>query len=303
MMINEHNLTRYLLDYVDDELSETEQEQLLAYLAAHPEMAEELQWLQKTKPEAEEVVFPGKALLYRSEKAQKKALIVPWKKVAVALAAAACLFLVFRIYQHPETPRLPVPQKLTGTSAPQTAPSGETQRPGQKDQPPASATEEPAPKAEDHSTPGGLLAEQAGESQKPDPVPQENTAAAPNDNPPAPAPEPPAAALAKIDIPPVAPDEGEENQAPLPRPAQPDLSGTAQVVAAEEPTRIAAHNSGGGTTTITGALQKLSDQKNSLDSSFTDKLFALHEKIAHPIKLLNIQKIKIGRVSFVFNKK
>ncbi len=308
MMINAHNYESYLLDYVDGELSETEQELLLAYVAAHPELEEELQWLQKTKPETtENLVFPGRERLYRTETAEKKALIIPWKTIALALAAAACLLLVFRIYQQPDRQQQSLTsQKLARTTTAQPASPEKTKEAEPPTQPAPSANKDTIRETKSNNT--ALLAGQAGESQEPAPAVQKRKRAAEKSpNSPMPARKSAVGALAKIEVQPLPPHEAQDDRAPIvqSRPvAPPEASRLAVAKDIEKKQRKLTVGTGGGSTaTITSTLQKLSEHKNSLDSSFTDKLFALQQKVAHPIRLLNIQKIKIGRVSFVFNKK
>jgi len=64
--INLHNYQDFLLRYIDEELNLRETEDLLAFVALHPAVGEELESLQSTKLEIESIACPSKALLYKN---------------------------------------------------------------------------------------------------------------------------------------------------------------------------------------------------------------------------------------------
>jgi hypothetical protein len=64
--INLHNYQDFLLRYIDEELNLRETEALLAFLALHPAISEELESLQSTKLDIESITYPSKALLYKN---------------------------------------------------------------------------------------------------------------------------------------------------------------------------------------------------------------------------------------------
>jgi hypothetical protein len=64
--INLHNYQDFLLRYIDEELNLRETEALLAFLALHPAVSEELESLQSTKLDIESITYPSKALLYKN---------------------------------------------------------------------------------------------------------------------------------------------------------------------------------------------------------------------------------------------
>lgn len=67
LQINRDNYEEYLLLYVDDELSATEQEQVTAFLLKNPDLAEELDMLRETKCSDDQMpVFKHKELLYKT---------------------------------------------------------------------------------------------------------------------------------------------------------------------------------------------------------------------------------------------
>jgi hypothetical protein len=113
--ISLHNYQDFLLRYIDGELDLRETEDLLAFVALHPEAQEELELLQSTKLDIETITCPSKALLYKNifpvivepetivyphkqklfKKEKEKAPIVLLKWWAVG-AAAVFLFMMVR---------------------------------------------------------------------------------------------------------------------------------------------------------------------------------------------------------------
>ena len=113
--INLHNYQDFLLRYIDEELDLRETEALLAFVAVHPAVGEELELLQSTKLDIETISCPSNALLYKNifpvtlepttivypnkqklfKKEKEKAPIVFLKWWAVG-AAAVFIFIVAR---------------------------------------------------------------------------------------------------------------------------------------------------------------------------------------------------------------
>ena len=113
--INLHNYQDFLLRYIDEELDLRETEALLAFVALHPAIAEELESLQSTKLDSEVITCPNKAVLYKNifpvivepttivypnkqklfKKEKEKATVILLKWWAVA-AAAVFLFMMVR---------------------------------------------------------------------------------------------------------------------------------------------------------------------------------------------------------------
>jgi hypothetical protein len=113
--ISLHNYQDFLLRYIDGELNLRETEALLAFVALHPAIAEELEPLQLTKLDIEVISCPNKALLYKNifpvivepetivypykqklfKKEKEKAPVVLLKWWAVG-AAAVFLFMMVR---------------------------------------------------------------------------------------------------------------------------------------------------------------------------------------------------------------
>jgi hypothetical protein len=113
--ISLHNYQDFLLRYIDGELDMRETEALLAFVALHPAIAEELETLQLTKLDIEVISCPNKAVLYKNifpvilepekmvypqkqklfKKEKEKAPVVLLKWWAVG-AAAVFLFMMVR---------------------------------------------------------------------------------------------------------------------------------------------------------------------------------------------------------------
>lgn len=113
--INLHNYQDFLLRYIDEELDLRETEALLAFVAVHPAVGEELESLQSTKLDIETITCPNKAVLYKNifpvivepttivypnkqklfKKEKEKAPVVFLKWWAVG-AAAVFIFIVAR---------------------------------------------------------------------------------------------------------------------------------------------------------------------------------------------------------------
>ena len=113
--INLHNYQDFLLRYIDEELDLRETEALLAFVAVHPAVGEELEFLQSTKLDIETIACPNKAVLYKNifpvivepttivypnkqnlfKKEKEKAPVILLKWWAVG-AAAVFIFIVAR---------------------------------------------------------------------------------------------------------------------------------------------------------------------------------------------------------------
>ena len=112
--ISLHNYQDFLLRYIDEELDLRETEALLAFVALHPAIAEELESLQSTKLDIEVISCPNKAVLYKNmfpviiapetivyphkqklfKKEKEKAPVVLLKWWAVGAAAVFILMVV-----------------------------------------------------------------------------------------------------------------------------------------------------------------------------------------------------------------
>ena len=309
MKINEHNYQSYLLDYVDGELPEAEQQALLRYMADHPEVAEQLELLQKTKLQApERVVFPDKTTLYRTAAQPKKPLRMIWKRWMAGAAALLLLLIVTRLYLQQDTtsappvsnnPALATQRQEQPVASPLSGPRNDKpqQQGEQKTAPNQGAQEQLRPPArQPKATAPALAADHPARGA----APGEETRAevVPIPDRPVPPDEP--------DV--IAPEWAATSWSPTPDKAEMAAATTGEVALAQEQTAEETPPVSADRPTnqhadalFTRSLQKLQANKESLDSSFTDKVLALQEKLKHPMKALNIKKISIGNVSFVFN--
>ena len=71
MNINRNNYEEYFLLYTDNELSEAERKMVDAFVAANPDLQEELLMLQQSVVKPMEVDFPGKAGFTRSDHSER----------------------------------------------------------------------------------------------------------------------------------------------------------------------------------------------------------------------------------------
>ena len=112
--ISLHNYRDFLLRYIDEELDLRQTEALLAFVALHPEVQQELESLQSTKLDIEIMSCPNKAVLYKNmfpvivapetivypnkqklfKKEKEKAPVVLLKWWAVGAAAVFILMVV-----------------------------------------------------------------------------------------------------------------------------------------------------------------------------------------------------------------
>jgi hypothetical protein len=99
--IDTTNYEEWLLLYTDNELTIEQEASVEKFAATHPGIQEELNLLQKTKSEPEQlIVFPNKELLYRKEK-KVRVIAIHWRKIAVAAAlllaiATTAFFIINR---------------------------------------------------------------------------------------------------------------------------------------------------------------------------------------------------------------
>jgi len=92
MTLNKENIEEQILLFIDGELNEVAEQQLMTYIEAHPEHKALLEAYMMTQlADEEHIVFPDKELLLRKEEH-----IVPFKKkpVFARIAAAAVLALI-----------------------------------------------------------------------------------------------------------------------------------------------------------------------------------------------------------------
>lgn len=83
--INQSDYEEWLVAYIDNELKGEEKEAVEKFIAGDPLVQQELALLQKTKLQPEEIVFPDKSVLYKTER-KVRVIEMRWFRVAVAAA-------------------------------------------------------------------------------------------------------------------------------------------------------------------------------------------------------------------------
>ncbi|OYU56262.1 MAG: hypothetical protein CFE25_03195 [Chitinophagaceae bacterium BSSC1] len=93
--INEINYEEQFLLFLDNELTESENEQTKAFLVAHPELQANFELLQATKLPQEIISFGDKSVLYQKE--ERKPVAMGWWRMAVAAAMIGLMVLVWNL--------------------------------------------------------------------------------------------------------------------------------------------------------------------------------------------------------------
>ncbi|RYE25790.1 MAG: hypothetical protein EOP51_02910 [Sphingobacteriales bacterium] len=111
-MVNMENYEEYMLLYADGELNEAEEQELLAFVAQHPQLQEELKAYTATKllPDTE-MVYEGKNELMKSEPVKRT---IAFDRRWIYTAAAACVAMIlFFVFNNKENNNEPVVAKHT----------------------------------------------------------------------------------------------------------------------------------------------------------------------------------------------
>lgn len=91
-VINETNYEEYFVLYGDDELNNEQKDSVEQFVYRNPIHQAEFELIQKARLQADRhIVFPDKAILYRSEEEDEKVFVIRWWKIAAA--AAVLIFL------------------------------------------------------------------------------------------------------------------------------------------------------------------------------------------------------------------
>lgn len=97
--IKEDNYEEWLLSYIDNELSGAEKTMLEKFVAERPALKKELEVLQKTKLQPENIVFRDKSILYRREE-KVRVIAINWRRIAIAaslvLAVGTAAVVLFK---------------------------------------------------------------------------------------------------------------------------------------------------------------------------------------------------------------
>jgi hypothetical protein len=93
--INEINYEEQFLLFLDNELTESENEQTKSFLVAHPELQASFELLQQTKLPQETISFGDKSVLYQKE--ANKPVAMGWWRMAVAAAMIGLMIMVWNL--------------------------------------------------------------------------------------------------------------------------------------------------------------------------------------------------------------
>ncbi|SHM32779.1 hypothetical protein SAMN05444266_107407 [Chitinophaga jiangningensis] len=120
---SDEHIQSLLLDYIDGELDTAGQLELTTYLQEHPESANTLARFQAAKLDpSEQIVFPDRALLYRTTKTQVRRISPVWWGAAAAVVAGILVWMMpFNNAEH--QPVKPVLAHVTPQTAPVPAPA------------------------------------------------------------------------------------------------------------------------------------------------------------------------------------
>jgi len=89
-LINETNFEEYFVLYTDDELSIEEKDMVEQFVYRNARYRADFELMQQATLQVDRnILFPDKSILYRTEKMEEKAIVLPWWKIA----AAAIVFI------------------------------------------------------------------------------------------------------------------------------------------------------------------------------------------------------------------
>lgn len=112
--IHENNYEEIFVLYHDDELSAQQKKQTEEFLKDHPRFNIDFELIGKSKLAADEnIVFPGKSLLYKKEKAGKVISIILWRSVAAAVFIGLILWAGLFYFNQKEGMRAVAIEKNT----------------------------------------------------------------------------------------------------------------------------------------------------------------------------------------------
>lgn len=95
--IGVHNHTEQFLLYVDDELSLPEREAVETFVLQHPALQEAFVQLKQTKLPVEQVLFPDKNSLYRTESERRPVIYMRWVRMVAAAAVIGFGFFLWNM--------------------------------------------------------------------------------------------------------------------------------------------------------------------------------------------------------------
>ena len=105
MTINRLNYEKYAIDYLDGTLSTDLREEMMAFLNAHPDIREEVEWQQQfTAPVLTAISHPDKSKLLKSEPVIRQLKPIYW----IAAAASVLLLIAFGLFWKPQQDNHPM---------------------------------------------------------------------------------------------------------------------------------------------------------------------------------------------------
>jgi hypothetical protein len=298
MQINEENYEDLMLSWLDGELEGSDLDAMKQFLRDHPEKKKELETLRMTILPQEEMPFPGRQLLYRERK-------LKWFMAAAAAAAAVLLALFLLPSRSPSLRQAPTVAATTRASAPghPALPSHAMHRSHASPVLHASNTDVVKPaapavplagaghKPEHKAVSATGFAAAAGAPPLSHPVRQRQNKSPQISETRAPENETPLTALPPLSAP---SDLHPPASVPIAvnAPALPAARSSAQA----HPHQVSALPSGKAT------LATIGEARQKMDHTLTEKIGEIQYKMAHPFALLKGREIRIGNVSFAFNK-
>jgi hypothetical protein len=106
--IHEATIEELQMMWLDNELDASKAAEVEAYTNAHKSASDNMEWLKKAKLQDEQIIFPNKSSLYRSEKKPAVVISFSWVRVAVAAAVIIAAGLLW-LGAEDENPVTPVP--------------------------------------------------------------------------------------------------------------------------------------------------------------------------------------------------
>ena len=105
MTINRLNYEKYAIDYLDGTLSTDLREEMMAFLNAHPDIREEVEWQQQfTAPALTAISHPDKSKLLKSEPVIRQLKPIYW----IAAAASVLMLIAFGLFWKPQQDNHPM---------------------------------------------------------------------------------------------------------------------------------------------------------------------------------------------------
>jgi len=285
MKINKQNYRNFLLDYLDNELSEEESMLFQDFMEKHNEIKREFLSLQKIKlPVSEEVIFPNKNTLYRSKRSNSGHKW--WLWTAAAVFAGLLFFTQYNwhIFTQDNTE-----VSLAKNTQPHPSLKGNHKDKAQKESisssnhAPRVATTAPhtnSPVKEEKKQastvkhPLAINRKEGGTSAK---VRAQKGTIKP--------------------IKTVISYKSVEKKSFYPELTSASLAVNEHIISKDSPKTSSKKR--------TSQLVKKNKWEINItkeeDTTLTDRIYALQDKITHPIKTLNIKQVKIGNISLQFN--